>query len=474
VKEVSKILHGRIEEQHLTTARVRELHQLVEPFIYGATPMFTALNEAEALFRCIDERDEKCKKLLFILSDGRPTDGLFFGIFNSWNLAIIKPKLEKENVVIVSCFISKSSNVEPRKLHSVPEDKWEEGAKFMFNLSSVIPTSSITRAVFMKNKWQIDITNNETKLFMHVNHPDNLRDACNLARNAVCFQDSLSELLVSVSLDIYINDKNHSVKVYDQDGENTCYAHASATVVHLAMHRILGRDDGHPSFEALRDEMINKYGKDGTNTLNALEEICPQYRLQCKKVDVHGAMGAITEKCPVVAIFGLTENEWQTFYDFFERTRNGILTKRDLHKMRRSESDIGHAVVLTSFNSKCLDFMNSWGDGWADNGFFKVKNADVLKMEFIDIFWNESDLTDSEKASYRKRGAKVADTLRTSLKALQVASFICPECKRESNVDEFLGTLTRVKCPKCRREFSSSDGKGNLLALNIYLTKLSG
>jgi hypothetical protein len=186
-------------------------------------------------------------------------------------------------------------------------------------------------------------------------------------------------------------------------------------------------------------------------------------------------MKAITEKRPVVAGFWLTENEWRTFYDFFERSHNGILKKRDLDLSKRSgtEKKIGHTVVLTSFNSKCLQLMNSWGDGWADNGFFKVENASVLEMKFIDVFWNESDLTPSEKASYRQHGAEVADTLMRSLKALQVASFICPECKRESNVDEFSGTLTRVYCPKCRREFSSSDGKGNLLALNIYLTTLS-
>lgn len=37
--------------------------------------------------------------------------------------------------------------------------------------------------------------------------------------------------------------------------------------------------------------------------------------------------------------------------------------------------------------------MNSWGTDWAYGGFFKVKNNDVLKFTYIDIFWDKSNLT---------------------------------------------------------------------------------
>jgi hypothetical protein len=467
VKKVSKVLHGCTEEQDLTTERVRKLLQLVEPFIYGRTPLYSAINEAATLFHDLDQSYQKYQKLLFILSDGMPTD--------DGNVYSIQSQFKKENVTVVSCFISKSSRVEPRKLHSVPEENWEDGAKFLFDLSSFIPTSSVTRAIFIKNKWNIDITNNETRLFMHVNHPDNLKDVCNLARNAVCCQDSLSECLVSVKLDLYINDKNRSVKVYDQGEDGTCYAHASATVLHLAMHRILGRNGGYPTFEALRNEMIRRYGLHGANTLQVLREICPGYHLRCREVDMRGAMEAITEKRPVVAKFRLTEMEWNTFYEFFRLTPNGILTKRDLDidRRRRGDKMFGHAVVLTSFNSKCLQLMNSWGETWADSGFFKVQNADVLRIEFIDVYWDEGDLSFDEKIYYKQHGIEVAETLMRSLRALQMAEFTCPKCNRPSNVDEFSGTLARVCCPRCEQEFSSYDGNGNLLALNIYLTSLS-
>jgi hypothetical protein len=52
---------------------------------------------------------------------------------------------------------------------------WEPGAKFLFSLSSEVPTQHLPRAFLVKRGWTIDIANNKTKLFMQVNHPDNLR-----------------------------------------------------------------------------------------------------------------------------------------------------------------------------------------------------------------------------------------------------------------------------------------------------------
>ena len=82
-----------------------------------------------------------------------------------------------------------------------------------------------------------------------------------MARNVLCSSDVLSELLVSVDLDIYINRTTSAFKAKDQGKESTCYAFASATVLHLAMQRFHGREEGCPSFDELKDEMIDDYGK---------------------------------------------------------------------------------------------------------------------------------------------------------------------------------------------------------------------
>ena len=64
----------------------------------------------------------------------------------------------------------------------------------------------------------------------------------------------------------------------------------------------------------------------------------------------------------------------------------------------------GHAVVLIRCHPNCLVFMNSWGQEFADGGFFQVQDEKVLhNMEFFDIYWEEDDLTPSEKKLLTKR-----------------------------------------------------------------------
>lgn len=243
------------------------------------------------------------------------------------------------------------------------------------------------------------------------------------------------------------------------------------------MTRILGREGGYPDFYKLRKELIDCSNRQGTtSTLHVLQEICPKYHLRCKKVDLKGAMEAITSSRPVVARFRLTDHEWDRFEDFFKSNPKGILTKKEFDITARPPDGPrpdGHAVVLTSFNSECLRLLNSWGDDWADKGFFRVQDADVLGLDFIDVSWEEDDLTEKEKAYYKKHGSEVAKKLIDLLPSLQEAEYPCPKCTEVSPVMEFTGTLLRAKCPKCGKYFSTNDAKrGNILALNIYLTSL--
>ncbi len=301
-----------------------------------------------------------------------------------------------------------------------------------------------------------------------------------MAQDVVYCSDTLSDLLVSVDLDIYISQSTSEFEVTKQEG-GTCYANASAAVLHLAMQRILGREGGYPDFNMLKDKMIKPYKICGVKGISkVLQDICPQYRLHSQEVDIKGAMEAIVKKRPVVAIFGLTEDEWKAFKNFFKNTSpTGILTQNELDVRKRTTSPpprtSGHAVVLTSFNSKCLTFMNSWGHDWGDKGFFRVQNAEVLQLKFIDVYWELDDLTEGEKEYYRKHGPEVAAKLMKSLKGLQNAEYTCPlsECEQTSLVTEFEGTLSKVRCPKCSREFPTNDNAGNILALNMYLTSLS-
>jgi hypothetical protein len=82
---------------------------------------------------------------------------------------------------VVSCFITRSTDIQPKRLYDKISANWEPGAKFLYSLSSELPTELLPRAILVRCGWTIDTANNETKLFVQVNHPDNLREACDMA-----------------------------------------------------------------------------------------------------------------------------------------------------------------------------------------------------------------------------------------------------------------------------------------------------
>ena len=478
VQDASNVVHGCVDEKKITKEKSRELLERIEPYIYGETPFFRAIGEAIALFQ--DSRFSSHRKLLFILSDGKPNDGKI-----TTGIDRVISKFTKADVTVVSCFITASTHIDPKRLFSKEEPDWDRFAKFMFSLSSKLSTQSLPRTMFVKRDWTIDITNNETHLFLQVNHPEHLREGCEVARNVVCCQDALSDMLASVNMDVYINQELKDYKATRKQVGDTCYAEAAATVLHLSMTRIRGRVGGCPDFYTLKDEIVKEFDPknypDGVPTIRVLEKMCPKYRLRCKQVELKGAMQAVASSRPVVATFRLTESKWDNFDDFYEENPTGILTKKEIDKTARSrktqtenrEKIFGHAAVLTSFDSECLRLLNSWGDDWGDMGFFRVQKADVLGLKFIDVYWTEDDLKEEEIIYFKKHGSTVARQLMEKLPSLKRAEYTCPKCSKRSPVMEFTGTLSRAKCPKCGKEISTENAQeGNILALNIYLTSL--
>ena len=129
-----------------------------------------------------------------------------------------------------------------------------------------------------------------------------------------------------------------------------------------------------------------------------------------------------------------------SFDEFYEGNPKGILTKEEINITARppDTSTTGHTVVLTSFDTECLRLLNSYGDDWADSGFFRVQKADVLGFQFIDVYWTEEDLEEEEKTSFKKQGSIVAEKLMKWLPSLKDAEFTCPmaECSKRSPVME--------------------------------------
>ncbi len=461
VHDASDILHGYTDDQTLTEEQTDRLMKTVEPFIYGRTPLRKALSEARSIFG--EKEYINHRKLLFVLSDGDPTDE---------EEKDSHPDFAEMGVHVMCCYITTDDLLDPKRLYSSQADV-QKSAGFMFNLSTSVSTQQLPSTIFVKRGWTVDVVDNETKLFCQVNHPDLIEEFCNVAREMVCSQDALADILGSVYLDLYINQANDEFGAKLQIG-GTCYANAAAAVMHLATKRITAREGGYPDFFHLREDMIARHGKTGAYTFQVLQEYCPNYRLRCQAVEIEGALRAVASKRPVVALFALTDPEWDRFSEFYETTPKGILTETHLDKSNRDpEMELkGHAVVLTSFNSSCLRLMNSWGTGWADQGFFRVRNSDVLDIRFIDVYWTVDDLLESEVEAYRLEGPKLAGEHIRSLTGLRAATFECPLCGVTSGVTEYRGKLDRACCPCCHGEFDCTGSETNDLVLNLYLTSL--
>lgn len=77
----------------------------------------------------------------------------------------------------------------------------------------------------------------------------------------------------------------------------------------------------------------------------------------------------------------------------------------------------GHAVILVSYDSNSLTFLNSRGNQWGDNRSFRVQDHHTLELDgipeecrvcFYDFYWLESQLCEKEVRVYE---AKVDEKL---------------------------------------------------------------
>ena len=137
----------------------------IKYLIYGNTPMRKAFEIIEARF----ERERKllppaAAAFLFILSDGEPTDG---------SPLVIASDLKKSGVTIISCFVTDEDVMRPRLLYREKESDWKEGAKLMFDISSMDTKNSEMIQFLKERKWTLPL---KSKLFVQINHSEILEE----------------------------------------------------------------------------------------------------------------------------------------------------------------------------------------------------------------------------------------------------------------------------------------------------------
>ncbi|CAF2091832.1 unnamed protein product [Rotaria magnacalcarata] len=181
------------------------------------------------------------------------------------------------------------------------DSNWTQAQRQMFELSSTVENCHSAMSILLEQGWELP-ADGHSRLFLQANHPDVIKEFSNLMNYISDHDDVLLNMVGRVSLDMYINAANSSFSVKEQSG-CTCYAHAVATVFHLAMRRIEGRENGVPDFADICHKLINKFGERGAITEKVLNIYAPEYRLHYREVDEIGARQAINQRRPVVATF---------------------------------------------------------------------------------------------------------------------------------------------------------------------------
>ena len=198
---------------------------------------------------------------------------------------------------------------------------------------------------------------------------------------------------------------------------------------------------------------------------------------------------------PCLCRFSLDKYGWHNFSEFFENNPQGILTKQIMNQRHNNciinDTGGGHAVVLTSIEKNSLKFLNSWGKNFGDKGYFRIENEKVLDdIQFMDIFWYESDLTDEEINNYNNNyltfikqasnylsdsNINIRDELKKDVECLKCRGKLSLQSfelilhqRHENNNGEELRKL-KIKCLQCNQEFES-DSMTTLLYLNTIFS----
>ena len=316
IKEVSILLDHTLQENRPSSSRVHEIISSLKPYIYGRTPMVKALRDAKEIFNENNPKDNP--NILFILSDGNSTDG---------DPLEVTKELQR-NITIFTCYFTSEPIPYPKRLYNIEDPSWSDGARVMFNMSSTATNADSRISHLIDYGWELP-PSGECHLFVQANSLDVVEEFCGVVSPLMYSTDALVHILGKVSLGTYINQSNENFKA-PQQRYATCYANAIAAVFHLAMNRIAGREGGIPTFEQIRDSIIQEHGKTGNNTKMVLEKVCPEYGLKLCEVDEIGARQAIHKRRPVVAKFYWKDKQQKAFEDYFKKCKKGILNAKDI------------------------------------------------------------------------------------------------------------------------------------------------
>ena len=151
----------------------------------GGTPMKQAFLLAEERFeKELGKPPYSGESILFVLSDGEPTD------IDDSNEEVVEIalRLQSKGIVIISFYLTSDNIIKSRYLYSEVLPEWEEGAKLMFECASIAKPDSLPAQFFREDKWEFQ-SKQKSRFFTQINETSNLDEYTEVI-NSFINQDS--------------------------------------------------------------------------------------------------------------------------------------------------------------------------------------------------------------------------------------------------------------------------------------------
>jgi hypothetical protein len=138
--------------------------------MFGSTPMREGLSTIQQRFQSEAGR-EHSERILFLLSDGEPTDS------RPDEIVRIADELKRDGIFVVSCFVTSEDLAEARHIYGRAPSHWPAGARLMFDCSSVVPEGSPFLFYLKEHRWKVD---DGGRLFTQLNQSELLAEFMNV------------------------------------------------------------------------------------------------------------------------------------------------------------------------------------------------------------------------------------------------------------------------------------------------------
>lgn len=148
-----------------------------------------------------------------------------------------------------------------RKLYDRVAKEWGAGEQTLFHMASRISYTKHPVPMLASMGWKIP-SSGDCSLYTTLCSVTVIEEFCSVLLSArFDLADTLLDLIGRMHLDAYINDihvRNRN-NLSNQGDSETCYAHATAAVIHMALLRIVRRKGGCPSIKKIRKRILKSF-----------------------------------------------------------------------------------------------------------------------------------------------------------------------------------------------------------------------